>query len=33
MQKQTQFGWAKVSKAVQVRKYFTNSKIENEVFG
>ena len=27
------FGGAKVGKAEQVRRYFVNSKIENEVFG
>ena len=27
------FGKAKVSKTDQVRKYFVNTKIENEVFG
>ena len=27
------FGRAKVCKAEQVRKYFVNPKIENEVFG
>ena len=27
------FGEAKVCKTGQVRKYFVNSKIENEVFG
>ena len=27
------FGEAKVCKAGQLRKYFVNSKIENEVFG
>ena len=27
------FGGAKVCKAEQVRKYFVNPKIENEVFG
>ena len=27
------FGGAKVCEAMQVRKYFVNPKIENEVFG